>query len=513
MKTSLSSLDITALVAEISPNIVGSWVNNIYSIGKNLVILRFRKTTETTSEFIFELGKRFHLTKYVRKKPSTPNNKVMSLRKHIRDLPVKNFYQKGLDRVVVFEIAYKDSFYKLVLELFGEGNLILVGPNNKIILAYNYRRMKDRDIHPGKEFVFPPSPTENILTITKESFFNKMGQYEGKIITFLNTVLGLGPQYSKDIMLKTKISAKTVDALEPKDKDLLYLKVEELKEIIESKNFTYYQYMDDGEVVDITPISFARYKDLEEQIVDSFNNALDDFFSSQEEEPDFAEDKTETTGKISKLKKILDDQQSHLQALIKQEALEKKKGDLLYAYFSEVDELLKTMLDARKSGIPWEEILTKLEQGKRQGIKSAQLVERIEPKNKKLTVKLKDEGKEILSFDIDFTKSLVENANLFYEKSKKARRKIPGAEAAIKRTKQLIEETESKKEDIVKIEETKPLVMKRPKKWYEKFHWFICDDKIVIGGMDVKSNERILKTYLDDNDLFFHADVHGSPYV
>ncbi|MHA1259248.1 MAG: hypothetical protein ACTSRO_06360, partial [Candidatus Heimdallarchaeaceae archaeon] len=65
MKTSLSSLDITALVAEISPNIVGSWVNNIYSIGKNLVILRFRKTTETTSEFIFELGKRFHLTKYV----------------------------------------------------------------------------------------------------------------------------------------------------------------------------------------------------------------------------------------------------------------------------------------------------------------------------------------------------------------------------------------------------------------------------------------------------------------
>ncbi|MFW9852573.1 MAG: NFACT family protein, partial [Candidatus Thorarchaeota archaeon] len=189
MKTSLSSLDIAALVAELRPMIVNSWINNIYSIGKNRVILRFRKTTESPFELVFELGKRFHVTKYFRKKPTTPNNKILSLRKHIRDLPVKDFYQRDLDRVIVFEISYKDGFYKLILELFGEGNIILVGPNNKIILAYIYRRMRDRDVHPGKEFNFPPSSEFNILSITKEIFFDKLSKSNGKVVNFLNEIM------------------------------------------------------------------------------------------------------------------------------------------------------------------------------------------------------------------------------------------------------------------------------------------------------------------------------------
>ncbi len=66
---------------------------------------------------------------------------------------------------------------------------------------------------------------------------------------------------------------------------------------------------------------------------------------------------------------------------------------------------------------------------------------------------------------------------------------------------------------MVKEVESKPLAIKRSKKWYEKFHWFICGNHVIIGGTDLKTNERILRTYLDDNDLFFHADVHGAPYV
>ena len=142
MKTFLSSIDISALVHELRPKIIGSWVNNIYSIGKNRVILRFRKASENPFELVIELGKRFHVTKYQRKKPSSPNNKIQMLRKHIRDLPVKDFYQHKIDRIIVFEIAYKNGFFKLVIELFDDGNLILVSPENKIHMAYNYRRIR-----------------------------------------------------------------------------------------------------------------------------------------------------------------------------------------------------------------------------------------------------------------------------------------------------------------------------------------------------------------------------------
>jgi predicted ribosome quality control (RQC) complex YloA/Tae2 family protein len=275
----------------------------------------------------------------------------------------------------------------------------------------------------------------------------------------------------------------------------------------------YHKYTDEEEIVDITPIAMNRYDDLEVVEVDSFNEELDDFFSTQEEEPEFTEDKTETTGKLTKFQKILNNQQTHLKSLIDQEEKEKKKGDLLYANFADIDELLTTILKTRRNGVSWKEIEEKLVIGKEKGIASAMLFEEIKPKNKLIDLKFSDEKGEEVKIELDFTLPLVESANRFYEKSKKARRKIPGAEAAISRTKKQIEETSTKKEEIEKEIETKPLVIKRTKRWYEKFHWFICKDHVVIGGTDAKTNERILKTYLDDNDLFFHADVHGAPYV
>ncbi|MHA1417355.1 MAG: ribosome rescue protein RqcH [Candidatus Heimdallarchaeaceae archaeon] len=514
MKTSLSSIDISALVYELQPKLIGSWVNNIYSISKNRVILRFRKSTESPMELVIELGKRFHLTKYVRKKPASPNNKIMTLRKHIRDLPVNKFYQRKLDRVIVFEIAYKDGFYKLVLELFGDGNFVLVGPNNKIILAYHYRRMKDRDIHPGKFYKFPPSPNDNITTLTQEMFEEKIKTAEGKIINFLNDILALGPLYSKDILTKSGVQTKNIEELDDSSKELLYNQINVLKEQISERNFTYSKYIDEDEVVDITPIDLAKYGDLDRVEIESLNDEFDDFFSIQEEEPEYVEDKQVKTGKITKYQKTLQSQENHLGKLILQEEEEKHKGDLLYAHFAVVDELLTTIITARQNDVSWDNIIEKLELARDQGIPSAAILEKISPKTKQLWLSLLNEKtgeKEII--ELDFTLALVESANSFYEKSKKARRKIPGANAAIARSKKLIEEVESTKEEIIEKVESTPMVIKRKKRWYEKFHWFLRGEQLIIGGTDANSNEKILKTYLDDNDYFFHADVHGAPYV
>ncbi|MCK4896333.1 MAG: NFACT family protein, partial [Candidatus Heimdallarchaeota archaeon] len=514
MKTSLSSIDISALVYELQPKLIGSWVNNIYSISKNRVILRFRKSTESPMELVIELGKRFHLTKYVRKKPTSPNNKIMTLRKHIRDLPVNKFYQRKLDRVIVFEIAYKDGFYKLVVELFGDGNFILVGPNNKIILAYHYRRMKDRDIHPGKFYKFPPSPNENINTLTQEIFEEKIKTGEGKIVNFLNDILGLGPLYSKDVLTKSSIQTKNLEELDENSKDLLYNQINVLKEQISGRNFTYAKYLDEDEVVDITPVNLSKYGDLNRIEVESFNDELDDFFSNQEEEPEYVEDKKVTTGKKTKYQKTLQSQQDHLGKLILQEEEEKQKGDLLYADFATIDELLTTIVTARQNDVPWDNIVEKLELARDKGIPSAAIFEKINPKTKQLWLSLLNEKiGEKESIELDFTLTLVESANIFYEKSKKARRKIPGANDAIARSKKLIDDVASTQEEIIEKVESTPMVIKRNKRWYEKFHWFLRGDHLIIGGTDANSNEKILKTYLDDNDYFFHADVHGAPYV
>lgn len=55
---------------------------------------------------------------------------------------------------------------------------------------------------------------------------------------------------------------------------------------------------------------------------------------------------------------------------------------------------------------------------------------------------------------------------------------------------------------------------KKELKWFEKFRWFVSSTgKLVIGGRDANSNENIVKKYLDNNDIYMHADIHGAPSI
>jgi predicted ribosome quality control (RQC) complex YloA/Tae2 family protein len=105
--------------------------------------------------------------------------------------------------------------------------------------------------------------------------------------------------------------------------------------------------------------------------------------------------------------------------------------------------------------------------------------------------------------------SLQDNATIYYEKAKKLKRKLKGIQEAIEKTKQLIEEEKNKEKEQQKLEKK----IQRKKEWYESFHWMKLNDFLVIGGRDSKSNTRLVKNYLEDDDLFFHADVTGASVV
>jgi predicted ribosome quality control (RQC) complex YloA/Tae2 family protein len=48
-------------------------------------------------------------------------------------------------------------------------------------------------------------------------------------------------------------------------------------------------------------------------------------------------------------------------------------------------------------------------------------------------------------------------------------------------------------------------------KWYHKYHWwFTKNNFLVIGGKNNTDNEKIVKTYLKDDDLYFHCEEPGS---
>ena len=109
-----------------------------------------------------------------------------------------------------------------------------------------------------------------------------------------------------------------------------------------------------------------------------------------------------------------------------------------------------------------------------------------------------------MDFELDFEKSVEENASLYFEKSKKAKRKLDGLAKAIAITRKSIAEQPEKKT------EKKMPAKKRKLKWFHSFRWFFSSDNfLVVGGRSAKSNEQIVKKHMDEKDVFIHADVQG----
>ncbi len=98
-------------------------------------------------------------------------------------------------------------------------------------------------------------------------------------------------------------------------------------------------------------------------------------------------------------------------------------------------------------------------------------------------------------------KTIHENASYYYDQAKSTRGKIKRLEEEIKKTEEElknVEETQEEKE------------FKRKKEWYEKFRFsYTREGKLIIAGRDAQQNDILVKKYMEDADLFFHADIQG----
>lgn len=113
-----------------------------------------------------------------------------------------------------------------------------------------------------------------------------------------------------------------------------------------------------------------------------------------------------------------------------------------------------------------------------------------------------------MKIPLDTSKSAQENAAHYYELAKELRRKREGLEKAIQETEKEMERAKTK-------ETKKPQMhIKREKKWYEKVHWFFTGGgRLAVGGRNAQENDIVVKKHMEDNDLFFHADIQGGSAV
>ena len=123
-----------------------------------------------------------------------------------------------------------------------------------------------------------------------------------------------------------------------------------------------------------------------------------------------------------------------------------------------------------------------------------------------------------MKITLNFDKSLEENAQDYFEKAKKLRKKLRGAEKAITetKTKEQTQKNQDEKEQKKTEKQKKELELQKQRKkhWYEKFRWFkSSNDFLIIAGRDASTNELIIKKHLDPQDTVFHTEMQGSPFT
>ncbi|MEM2691381.1 MAG: NFACT family protein, partial [Candidatus Bathyarchaeia archaeon] len=170
-KAEFTSFDVAAAVQELRKQVLNAKVSNIYQLDNKTLLFKLRRGDDVY-RLVVEAGKRLNLTSYALEKPLVPPAFCMALRKHLRNSTLTSIEQYRFERVVTLSFTGKTGSFKLVVELFGDGNIILVNGENKILHALLYKRMRDRNVLRGETFKFPPSTGQNPLELDQQTFIN-----------------------------------------------------------------------------------------------------------------------------------------------------------------------------------------------------------------------------------------------------------------------------------------------------------------------------------------------------
>ncbi len=531
MKNQLSSFDISVLIQELSKTLIGGFINKIYQPNKDEIQIRI--TLPTTDELMskyqqfnlqIKLGKYLYVipkskTSHYLESSNKPQSKQprpfpMLLRKHLKNGRIVNIYQHEFDRIIIFEIEKKEKF-QLVIELFGEGNIILV-KDDIIIQPLFTQSWSYRTLRAGEQFKFPPVRV-NPLKLSKEEFCNLLSESKKDLVRTLIMDIQIPGIYAEELCHRRGLD-KNIKTNSVSQKDCIKL-FNEMGSIISEvklkpKSLMIFEDEKLSKLLDFVPIKLELYNDYYVKELTDINLAIQQYFEPTWEIPSSVEEiipKTKEQQEISdristeraRLLRKLEQQKSAILKFSDEITYYHKLGEAIYTNYLRTEELLNEIKELRNK-VPPDEIFEQLS-------KSDDISE-LNPHEGYVRLNiLEDKTDEKLSIKLDIRKNVMQNANNYYELSKHSKEKLHGAQKALNITKGQLAKLDVKAKS-QKKQEPKRRIMKHF--WFEKYHWFITTEgNIVVGGRDAKSNDQVVKKHLKDKDRYAHADISGAASI
>ena len=475
----LAGIELRYLVDNISEQVQGYYISNIYGITKDSILFKLHHT-EKSDLFMMISTSGVWLTA-VKIDQVEPNRLLKRLRSDLLRLKLKKIEQIGAERIAYFTFEGFGKEFILVGEFFGDGNILLCNNEMKILALQHSIEVRHRKLSVGLEYVQPPNKGLDIFNIT-ESDFDELKTTDLVSAKWFGRTLGLPKKYVEGVFDIVNIDPKKIGNLLTND---------EIKKIFETTkkivndvvSGNHEAIIIKNEKSEILPLKLGK---IEGEVIsaNSFIEGLDTVFTENIVAKGKSIQSSGSDKKIKELQTQISEQQKAIET-VKERS--KNITNVANSLFEMVSKGIFSIED--KSA---QEILV---------IHNAKLTS-----EKGISLIVVEDEKIKIN-----TKSPLQSiASVLFNEAKKQSGAIKSIEDIKSKTEKKLEKLQNKTElerDIMLVTEI------RKKNWYERYRWFYTSDGyLVIGGRDAASNSAVVRKHLVKNDKIFHADIFGSPF-
>ncbi|HJJ55630.1 MAG TPA: NFACT family protein, partial [Methanocorpusculum sp.] len=336
----MSGTDITSITSELS-SLLPLWIGKIYQYDSETFGIRLNGENKNKHLLYIVNGIRAHLVTSLPNAPKNPSGYSMYLRKYIEGGKILSITQKSIERVIIVSIGKGPHEYKLIIELFDKGNVILTDKNYVILNALIFKKFRNREITQGT--VYSMDDMYDPSSMTYDDFLRYISQSNNDLVHTLATKMSLGGISSEEICAISGISKNM--PLKFANECQLRPIYDTLIEYINKLKTNIDPVIDSMGVFPIPSVIREPKKHFP-----TFSAALEEFY------PKPIPIKTiETTEKLSREARIRKSQEEGLIKFENKIQEYTEISEIIYSHYTEVQEIIQILNNA-SSKMSWQDI-------------------------------------------------------------------------------------------------------------------------------------------------------------
>lgn len=234
--------------------------------------------------------------------------------------------------------------------------------------------------------------------------------------------------------------------------------------------------------IEFHPLLFEQYKNQPYKEFDSFDAAVDEYFSTMEGQKLDLKVLQQEREALQKLERVKKDHDQRLITLEKTQEVDKQKAELISRNQTLVDNAILAIQSALANQMSWPDIQVLLKEAQTRGDPVASAIKQLKLETNHVALLLhdpyedSDEESELkpMIIDIDLAHTAFGNAKKYYSQKKSAAKK---QQKTIESQGKALKSAEKKTKQTLKEVQTIHTINKlRKTYWFEKFYWFITSE-------------------------------------